>query len=1004
MGTAESSAPYVPDYANKPVTMLRNPVINAISLVDKGANKRRFYMFKRDDSANSRPLHIDSAGEATLLEPDFEKVIPLIKAGPSDDEWKVVYCVVAVPHEVDAQKDVWDTEEIRKAAHDYLKKSRLINFMHKDLDSVGELVESAIAPVDLKVGDQTIPQGSWFIGIEPHPELKKQIAEGTITGVSVQGASIREEVDVDRLQRVAKEDDVPVVDEPAHEIPESRDEMEIPKGTEGPGVERLQKFLGIPITGVYDDTTDKAVRMWMENQGVPGKPTLLTIKLILAEAESELGEQETESEHAEGDDEEVTKEQPEENLQVASGQEELDAVWKSKGAIYHYVGDDSRTPVWISELHADGVVVELPSADEGELVKVYLDELEKCGDPDSHYPDLVKNYSNPQNSFGGGPYNPTETTGEATQQGDGYGMDPEKKGTQTKDVNEKSSAHALKAVVMRAMQTGNEALQQHLLDVYGLTTPESFQEHSFSHDELWAIASKFVVGSVEKSESHDVNHPTNQLPSKSGEPVLAGSIVKLSDDRTARVSSVHLNSGNLTVEVLPMDGDVELVEIKAEEVEVVVADPANNIAQNVIVDVDSFSDLSKSEAHDLSLLLSDILTSDFNLDTKVAKIDVAMSALVKKDNPDTVEVSKSMANGDNLRGATVQDSTGKRWVVMKHEGDEVVAVSGRNRQTFAVSEVSVWDAPLTTNTPDETPADTEETPEVAESDETPADTDTEETVSEDTTEAPVLAMAKAGYRKTKKESEPTPEDLTEGTDAGDDVDESGKDVPKNRLARLIDRARRKKKNKEADMDEVKKSAALDAAKIERLRETRDFLDSVLSGAGVEDEAEATAEANERTESVEDEAAAVAEAVETEVAKDVDASEEATEENMSDSDITLDQVVEAVNGLSEEVDGVLTRMDDLSTLNDKLDQVGELAKALDTTERTETLEKAIERLAETVGAMAGTIEQVEELNKRLTALEDTPGASTAAPVDTEPQAVAKSDSEPPMFTRGGRSIF
>ena len=185
MGIAANPTLFTPDYGSKPVTLLKGPVVSAISLVNKGANKKRFFLFKNEDGPiDEHGFYLDEHGDMTDPD-DFNKVLPLIKAGPSSDEWSAVYCVVAVPGEVDAQKDVWDEETIRKSAHDYLKKSRLVNFMHKDLDAVGDLVQSAIAPTDMKVGEEYIPKGSWFIAIEPYPEMKKMIEKGEVTGVSV---------------------------------------------------------------------------------------------------------------------------------------------------------------------------------------------------------------------------------------------------------------------------------------------------------------------------------------------------------------------------------------------------------------------------------------------------------------------------------------------------------------------------------------------------------------------------------------------------------------------------------------------------------------------------------------------------------------------------------------------------------------------------------------------------------------------------------------------------
>jgi hypothetical protein len=217
--------------------------------------------------------------------------------------------------------------------------------------------------------------------------------------------------------------------------------------------------------------------------------------------------------------------------------------------------------------------------------------------------------------------------------------------------------------------------------------------------------------------------------------------------------------------------------------------------------------------------------------------------------------------------------------------------------------------------------------------------------------------------------------------------------------------------KKKGVDGMMKSApALTAAKIDRLRETRNFLESVLN---YEDEESAVVE-EAPEETVSEVEAPVAEAAaeeadfdtdNTEVEKDVDASPEATEVNMSDSDVTMDQIIEAINGLGEEVDGILSRVEGFDALGSKLDHLGDLAKSLDSTERIDVLEQAVEKLTEALGVFTETAESVETLNKRLTALETQPGSSTAAPVDAGDHVIEKSAPEElPLFQRNWGSIF
>ena len=150
----------MPDYASKPTTLLKNPVVSAISLVNKGANGKRFFLFKNEEGM---PVDYDAAfvleADGTVSESydHIDQYHQLIKEDRNENgDWNVVYCEVAVPGEVDNQRDVWDEDTIRDTAHSYMKESRLINFMHKSFDAVGNLVESAIAPADIKLDDGII--------------------------------------------------------------------------------------------------------------------------------------------------------------------------------------------------------------------------------------------------------------------------------------------------------------------------------------------------------------------------------------------------------------------------------------------------------------------------------------------------------------------------------------------------------------------------------------------------------------------------------------------------------------------------------------------------------------------------------------------------------------------------------------------------------------------------------------------------------------------------------
>ncbi len=165
-----------------PVNLIRDADIHAISIVGKGANRKRFFLRKADADA-SETL---SAGR-------------LVKA----EDWSAVYCVVAEPdwHENSGIggpdiEDRWaDEDEIRKAAHRFMENGGLVSKMHESLEPYGQLVENAVALADFTVNGETIRKGSWYIAITPSDEGKEAIEKGEFTGVSIEGLAVRELVE-----------------------------------------------------------------------------------------------------------------------------------------------------------------------------------------------------------------------------------------------------------------------------------------------------------------------------------------------------------------------------------------------------------------------------------------------------------------------------------------------------------------------------------------------------------------------------------------------------------------------------------------------------------------------------------------------------------------------------------------------------------------------------------------------------------------------------------------
>lgn len=108
----------------------------------------------------------------------------------TDEDKQIVYGIVYEPDVVDAQNDSAGEDEIEKACHHFMIKSRTLGVMHEKMlkseDSV--IVENYIAPISFVMGSQIVRKGSW---VQAHKvfskDLWKGIKEEKYTGFSMAG-------------------------------------------------------------------------------------------------------------------------------------------------------------------------------------------------------------------------------------------------------------------------------------------------------------------------------------------------------------------------------------------------------------------------------------------------------------------------------------------------------------------------------------------------------------------------------------------------------------------------------------------------------------------------------------------------------------------------------------------------------------------------------------------------------------------------------------------------
>lgn len=123
------------------------------------------------------------------------KADPMRPTLPAQDggEMRYVLGIVLEPEVVDAQGDVYSADEIRRSAWEYMTNFRNVGLMHKGLvNGKVRLVESYVAPADMRLEGSVIRKGTWLLGLNvADDELWGQVKNGALTGLSIGGFARR---------------------------------------------------------------------------------------------------------------------------------------------------------------------------------------------------------------------------------------------------------------------------------------------------------------------------------------------------------------------------------------------------------------------------------------------------------------------------------------------------------------------------------------------------------------------------------------------------------------------------------------------------------------------------------------------------------------------------------------------------------------------------------------------------------------------------------------------
>lgn len=123
---------------------------------------------------------------------DLPNVQHLAAFKKADAKLQIAYAEVYAPDIPDSHGDFMVAEEIRKMAHDFLRKGLTKNV---DVEHDNELTGSAVVESFIaREGDSDFIVGAWVAGVHiPDIELWKQVESGEINGFSLQGVGMQTE-------------------------------------------------------------------------------------------------------------------------------------------------------------------------------------------------------------------------------------------------------------------------------------------------------------------------------------------------------------------------------------------------------------------------------------------------------------------------------------------------------------------------------------------------------------------------------------------------------------------------------------------------------------------------------------------------------------------------------------------------------------------------------------------------------------------------------------------
>jgi hypothetical protein len=143
-------------------------------------------------SKRAKPTQEPEAPVSVAEQAMVNKALTHVKLFKTDEE-RFVLGAVLEPDTVDSQKDFYNAESIRAAAHSFMEHYQALGKQHSEIVT-GKLkiLESYLAPVGFTLGEETITKGTWLLAIRvADDDLWDQVKKGEFTGFSIGGAAYR---------------------------------------------------------------------------------------------------------------------------------------------------------------------------------------------------------------------------------------------------------------------------------------------------------------------------------------------------------------------------------------------------------------------------------------------------------------------------------------------------------------------------------------------------------------------------------------------------------------------------------------------------------------------------------------------------------------------------------------------------------------------------------------------------------------------------------------------